>query len=66
MKEEGNIEGAWQMAGFHYRGYMMERDLDKAEYWISRTKEMKNIYNNFYHEQADLLLERIKKRKNKL
>jgi len=60
--EEGNIEGAWQTAGFYYRGYMMERDLDKAEYWIARTKAIP-YHDNFYHIQADLLLERVKKKR---
>jgi TPR repeat protein len=61
---EGSVEGAWQMAGFFYRGYMMERDLDKAAYWVGVVQRSDDgARADFYREQAGLLLERIEKAK---
>jgi hypothetical protein len=61
--EEGSIEGAWQMAGFFYRGYMMKRDLDKAAYWANAARHADGSRMNFYREQAGLLLIRIEKKR---
>jgi hypothetical protein len=61
--EKGDTEAAWQMAGFRYRGYLMESDLDEAEYWIAQTKQRKDP-RGFFHLQADLLLERIERARN--
>ncbi|MDR1873430.1 MAG: sel1 repeat family protein [Synergistaceae bacterium] len=60
--EEGRLEGMWQTAGFLYRGYMMDEDLDRAMYWIGRIKQMGNP-KDFYYQQAELLLKRIEKKK---
>jgi hypothetical protein len=56
--EEGSAEGAWQTAGFLFRGYMMEPDLDEAAYWANRAKELADP-QSLYHRQASILLERI-------
>jgi hypothetical protein len=62
--DEGSIEGAWQTAGFYYRGYLMERDLDKAEYWAGKVLRSSGTRNIFYRKQTELLLERIRRAKS--
>jgi hypothetical protein len=62
--EEGNEEGAWQTAGFYYRGYMADADLDKAEYWANRAKQSADP-RSLHDAQANLLLERIREKRDK-
>jgi TPR repeat protein len=50
--EEGSIEGAWQTAGFLYRGYMSERDLGGAERWANEVKQMRGDRENPHHENG--------------
>jgi TPR repeat protein len=64
VADEGSIERAWQATGFYYRGYLMERDLDKAEYWAGKVLQSSGTRNIFYREQAELLLERIHRAKS--
>jgi TPR repeat protein len=58
--EEGSAEGAWQTAGFLFRGYMTEPDLDEAAYWADRAKQSADP-QSLYHRQANILLGRIKR-----